>query len=264
MLVEQAGRKMHEFEIMPAIILENPLAVEKEILKLRGELAAIGDIDETLLKEAQDAESRHSFLSQQLADLEKSSEDLKELIADLDNKIHAKFKDALIKINEEFNKYCRLMFGGGQAKLFLERPRINEDKKLIDAENSASEDKEIKEDELGIEVHVSIPGKKIKGLDMLSGGERSLVSIAALFAMVSVSPPPFLVLDEVDAALDERNAKKFANVLKEFSKHTQFILVTHNRHTMEAASVLYGVTMQSDGTSKLLSVKLEEVKGSAA
>jgi chromosome segregation protein len=93
---------------------------------------------------------------------------------------------------------------------------------------------------------------------MLSGGERSLVGIAALFALVSVSPPPFLVLDEVDAPLDERNARRFSEMLKEFSKHTQFILVTHNRATMEAADVLYGVTMDNDGTSKVVSLKLEQ------
>ncbi|KKU15453.1 MAG: Chromosome partition protein Smc [Parcubacteria group bacterium GW2011_GWB1_45_9] len=252
MQINQAGRKLNEFTVMPAIIIENPLGVEKEIFKLRGELAAIGEIDEMLLKEARETESRHDFLSGQLADLEKSSRDLQILIGDLENKIHGNFKIALVKINDEFNKYCRLMFGGGKAKLILEKPT------LAKAEDLSSE-ASAKEGELGINVEVSIPDKKIKGLDMLSGGERSLVSIAALFALVSVSPPPFLILDEIDAALDERNSKKFSQALKEFSKHTQFILVTHNRSTMEAANVLYGVTMQSDGTSKLLSVKLKEV-----
>ena len=104
----------------------------------------------------------------------------------------------------------------------------------------------------------SIPRKPITGLDMLSGGERSLVSIAALFALVSVSPPPFLVLDEIDAALDERNARRFAEMLKSFSKKTQFVIVTPNRATMEVADVLYGVTMGEDGTSRVLSLKLED------
>lgn len=256
--VVQAGRKMGEFTAMPAILLENPFGVEKDIFKLRGELAAIGEIDEALLKEAHETESRHDFLSKQLADLEKSSEDLQTLIGDLDNKIHTNFKTALVKINDEFNKYCRLMFGGGKAKLFLEKPK--ESPMIAESENgvpTSDEDRGVGK-ELGIDVEVNIPEKKIKGLDMLSGGERTLVSIAALFALVSVSPPPFLVLDEIDAALDERNSKKFSQILKEFSRNTQFILVTHNRSTMEAASVLYGVTIQSDGTSKVLSAKLEE------
>ena len=114
------------------------------------------------------------------------------------------------------------------------------------------------EDNNGIEIDVKLPRKKITSLDVLSGGERSLVGIAAVFAIVSVSPPPFLVLDEVDAPLDERNARRFAEMLQEFSKHTQFIVVTHNRATMEAADVLYGVTLDEDGTSKVISMKFEE------
>jgi len=258
MQVVQAGRKMSEFTAMPAIIIENPQATEKEIFKLRGELAAIGEIDETLLKEAGETESKHDFLSKQLADLEKASDDLQALIKDLDEKLHVNFKTALIKINDEFNKYCRLMFGGGKARLFLEKPSFAKATEGMPDEESEAPTLQSESRPEGVEIEVSIPGKKIKGLDMLSGGERTLVSIAALFALVSVSPPPFLVLDEIDAALDERNSKKFAQMVKEFSKNTQFILVTHNRSTMEAASVLYGVTMQSDGTSKLLSVKLEE------
>lgn len=254
MQVAQAGRRMDEFSVIPAAAIDNIFETEKSVLKLRGELAAIGEVDEALLKEAQETENRYEFLTGQLADLQKSSDDLQKLIGDLEERIHGNFKTALVKINEEFNKFARLMFGGGKARLFLEKPSLIA--READAETSESKP-EIKEDQIGIEVEISIPGKKIKGLDMLSGGERSLVSIAALFAMVSVSPPPFLVLDEIDAALDEHNAKKFASLLKEFSKHTQFIIVTHNRHTMEAASVLYGITMQSDGTSKVLSVKLE-------
>ena len=109
----------------------------------------------------------------------------------------------------------------------------------------------------GIEIDVKLPRKRVTSLDMLSGGERSLVGIAALFALISVSPPPFLVLDEVDAALDERNARRFSEMLKEFSKKTQFILVTHNRATMEAADILYGITLDGDGASKAVSLRLE-------
>src|SRR3989338_10348568 len=108
----------------------------------------------------------------------------------------------------------------------------------------------------GIDIDLSIPQKKITSLDVLSGGERSLVSIAVLFALISVSPPQFVVLDEIDAALDEKNAKRFGDALADFAKETQFVIVTHNRATMEAAQALYGVTMSADGTSKLVSLKL--------
>ncbi len=109
----------------------------------------------------------------------------------------------------------------------------------------------------GVEIELNLPAKKIQSLDMLSGGEKSLVSLAALFALIAVSPPPFLVLDEIDAALDEENARRFAELIKDFSKKTQFIVVTHNRATMEAADILYGVTIAEDGSSKILSLKFE-------
>ena len=126
--------------------------------------------------------------------------------------------------------------------------------------NDSEENNDTDAKEAGLEIELTIPRKNIRGLDMLSGGERSLVSIAVLFALISVSPPPFIVLDEVDAALDENNTKRFANLIKNFAKKSQFIIVTHNRATMASANVLYGVTMTSDGTSKLLSIKFEEAE----
>ena len=111
----------------------------------------------------------------------------------------------------------------------------------------------------GIEIDLNVPRKKIGNLEMLSGGEKSLVSLAALFALISVSPPPFLVLDEIDAPLDEENARRFTELIKEFAKTTQFIIVTHNRITMESADILYGITMGDDGVSKVLSLKLEDM-----
>src|SRR3990167_6129895 len=124
------------------------------------------------------------------------------------------------------------------------------------------DEEEEKKNEGGIEVDLSLPRKKIKSLEVLSGGERSLVGIAAIFALVSVSPPPFLVLDEIDAPLDEWNARRFSELVKKFAHQTQFVIVTHNRATMEAADVLYGVTMNADGTSKVVSLKLETVVSS--
>ena len=266
-LARQAGRSLKEFQAKShQIDLEDS---EKKMFKIRGELAGIGDLDPALIKEAQDTEGRYNFLSSQSEDLKKASEDLAKLIEDLDEKIHSEFNSALKSINDEFNKYFKLLFEGGHAKLTLakkeKKPKTEADE--IESKELAGEmekiisdeDSEHKFDHGGIEISVGIPRKKISGLEMLSGGERSLVSVAVLFALISVSPPPFLVLDEVDAPLDERNARRFADLIKQFASKTQFIVVTHNRATMESADILYGVTMGSDGTSKVLSVKLENI-----
>ncbi len=236
--------------------------VERRMLRLRGELASIGEIDQALLNEAKEMEARYAFLTTQASDLTQAAEDLKKLIEELKEKIHAEFSKSLTSVNEEFNNYFRLMFNGGKAKLHLVKKPKPEPVEGEEGAPSATEvleeepDKEF--DEGGLDIELSIPRKNIKGLDVLSGGERSLVSIAVLFALISVSPPPFLVLDEVDAALDENNTKRFANLIKSFSGKTQFLLVTHNRATMEAATILYGVTMAEDGTSRLLSLKLDQ------
>ncbi len=243
--------------------------VERRMLRLRGELASIGEIDQALLNEAKEMETRYAFLSTQSQDLTTAAEDLKKLIHDLKEKIHDEFSKALHLVNIEFNNYFRLMFNGGKAKLHLVvKPLTDADETLTDAdkdsqgsrpqESALSPRKSAPMDEGGLDIELSIPRKNIKGLDVLSGGERSLVSIAVLFALISVSPPPFLVLDEVDAALDENNTKRFANLIKSFSGKTQFLLVTHNRATMEAATILYGVTMAEDGASRLLSLKLDQ------
>ena len=154
------------------------------------------------------------------------------------------------------------MFDGGHAKLKIKSQKLKIKAELGELSEPAEEmdEEEEKKNEGGIEVDLSLPRKKIKSLEVLSGGERSLVGIAAIFALISVSPPPFLVLDEIDAPLDDKNTRRFSSILKEFSKKTQFIVVTHNRATMEAADVLYGVTLNPDGTSKILSIKLEPVK----
>ncbi len=135
---------------------------------------------------------------------------------------------------------------------------VVEDSSLLCSRCENDEKQEEQEEKIGIEIELDLPKKRITSLEMLSGGEKSLVSIAALFALVSVSPPPFLVLDEIDAALDEKNSKMFADLIKDFSGQTQFIIVTHNRAVMETANILYGVTMEEDGTSKLLSLKFDK------
>lgn len=244
---------------------EDVEGIERKMFRLRGELAAIGEIDENLVKEANESEERYEFLTKEIADLETAIIDLKKLITDLEARIGNDFKDAFRQINEEFNNYFRIMFGGGKAHMKIERKKIKEniDMQSEDGQEIVSVEETRRDEDIitgGVEIDLSLPKKRITNLNMLSGGEKSLVSIAALFALIAVSPPPFLVLDEVDAPLDEPNARRFADLVKEFSTKTQFIIVTHNRATMESADVLYGVTMADDGVSKILSMKFEEVK----
>lgn len=212
--------------------------LQNKIIKLRREISDIGSVDDDVLKEYEQTNQRHGFLTAEVNDLNRATESLKNLIGDLTFRINNDFKTGLMRINEEFHHYFRLMFGGGSAKLTV-----------LSSSNG----------ETGVDISISMPQKRIRDLNLLSGGERSLVSIALLFAIVSASKPPFLVLDEVDAALDEVNAARFSKVLKDLAKDTQFVLITHNRATMEAAKVLYGITMDGDGVSKLFSLKLENL-----
>ena len=220
-------------------------------------------MDAALVKEASDTELRYEFLKKESEDLEKAVHDLTGLMRDLSEKIRTEFDASLYKINDAFSEFFSVMFDGGSAKLKVlkpEAPKIITEEDGVEGaeiEGEEKEDEKTPETDGGVEIDIKIPRKKVTSLDMFSGGERSLIGIAALFAMISVSPPPFLVLDEIDAALDERNARRFAEMIKDFSKRTQFIIVTHNRTTMEAAEILYGVTLAEDGTSKIVSLKLE-------
>lgn len=261
---ELGGRPLAELKMLPKTEGEVEIGeAQRKIMRLRGELAALGEIDEGLVKEADETEKRHEFLTKELEDLTRASKDLKKVIEEVDERIHNDFKKAFRSINEAFNDYFRLMFGGGRAHLKLEIRKLPE---LVETASNAEEaqvpetpqePKEVSELHAGVEIDLQLPRKRITSLDMLSGGEKSLVSLAALFALISVSPPPFLVLDEIDAALDDENARRFAELIREFSKKTQFVVVTHNRSTMEAADILYGITMGDDGVSKVLSLKLE-------
>ena len=278
--IDQAGRRVEEFRaddnnnlsfqgvvsIAAAGEFSDSLQdVERRIFRLRGDLASIGEVDHALMKEAEDTAVRHEFLIKESEDLNTAVVDLTALMHELNEKIKTEFDKSLSKINDEFAKFFALMFDGGSAKLKVLKPKAERtaDEEEGDESDAAIEEGEQTEDEIyqekngGVDIEIKLPRKKTTSLDMLSGGERSLVGIAALFAMVSVSPPPFLVLDEIDAPLDERNARRFGTMLKDFSKRTQFIVVTHNRATMEAANILYGITLAEDGSSKVVSLKLE-------
>ena len=250
--IAETGRKISEFEKWSGEPPSDEETVVKRMFRLRGEISSIGEIDPNIIKEHKETEKRYTFLTDQVEDLEHAMADLKNLIKELEYKIHHEFTSAVGRINEEFTRYIHLLFGGGRAKLVVDENTGKEEREEINNKENNNE-----ELETGVYIDISLPRKRVKGLEVLSGGERALVSIAALFALISVSPPPFLVLDEIDAALDERNAKRFSELLREFAKKTQFIIVTHNRATMEAADILYGITMEDDGVSKVLSLKLE-------
>lgn len=264
---EISGRQLPELKTLPRMEMTVEMdEAQRKMMRLRGELAALGEIDEGLVKEAEETEKRHEFLTKELADLESASRDLKKMINEVDERIHTDFKKAFHYINDAFNDYFRLMFSGGRARLKLETQQIVKPEVMEEANGGTRpvpepvyETKEKYELHAGVEIDLQLPRKRITSLDMLSGGERSLVSLAALFALISVSPPPFLVLDEIDASLDDENARRFADLIREFSKKTQFVVVTHNRATMEAADILYGITMGDDGVSKVLSLKLDTV-----
>jgi chromosome segregation protein len=233
-----------------------------EKIKIRLEEAGLSGSGE-IMKEFQETSERDAFLERELTDLDKSAESLRQLIVELGEKLDIEFKEGITKINKQFNEFFALMFGGGKAMLNVikETKRIKKetDDLLLTTDNEPEE--EIVEDEAtedGIDIEVSLPRKKIKGLAMLSGGERALTSIALLFAISQVNPPPFIILDETDAALDEANSRKYGDMVENLAKYSQLILITHNRETMSRAGVIYGVTMGSAGVSKILSIQFEE------
>jgi chromosome segregation protein len=235
---------------------------ELEKLKIRLEDAGAAGIEDTL-KEYKEVTERDQFLERELADLASSAESLRTLITELEERMNVEFKEGVQKINRQFGEYFSLMFGGGTAALKVvkeeRRTRRSElDDALGEAAESDGAEMEEEKAEEGIEVEVNLPRKKIRGLMMLSGGERALTSIALLFAISQVNPPPFIILDETDAALDEANSKKYGDMIKNLSDKSQLIVITHNRETMSRAGILYGVTMGRGGVSTLLSIKFEE------
>ncbi len=232
-----------------------------ERIKIRLEEAGLSGSAE-VLKEFEETSERDTFLERELADLGHSAESLKTLITELGEKLNIEFKEGIQKINKQFGEFFSLMFGGGTAKLSVvqekKRARKVEEDILLSEEIQDGEELEEEKVEEGIDIEVSLPRKKIKGLVMLSGGERALTSIALLFAISQVNPPPFIILDETDAALDEANSRKYGDMIENLAKYSQLILITHNRETMSRAGVIYGVTMGMGGVSKILSIQFEE------
>jgi len=207
--------------------------VEQKIEKLKLKVMSIGEVDPLTKEEYEEVSTRHEFMENQLSDLLKAKEDLSKVISELDKQIKTKFDTSFSKIAANFTKYFQILFGGGKAELKLEDGNV--------------------------EIIVQPPGKRILGINALSGGERTLTSLSLIAAIMEVNPSPFVVMDEVDAALDEANTERFLKIIKELSKKSQFIFITHNRGTMKIADLLYGVTMDENNISSLLSIKLEGV-----
>ncbi|QQS61420.1 MAG: AAA family ATPase [Candidatus Moraniibacteriota bacterium] len=232
------------------------------IERLKSQLAMIGGIDPMIAQEYSETNERYSFLVREHNDLEQAVISLEKVIREMNIRIEKDFSEAFEKINQEFGKYFTLMFDGGTASLekvkeFSEDQEEEEDKFYDEYDEVLINER--KYAKWGVDIIVKPPKKKIDQLGVLSGGERSLVSLALLFAIISYNPPPFVFLDEVEASLDETNSKRFGNLLRTLSSRTQFIVITHNRETMQKADVLYGVTME-DGVSQILSVRLDQMK----
>lgn len=227
-----------------------------ERLKIKIEEAGASRGDE-VIREFKQTKERDEFLARELADLESSEEKLKDIIVELEKTIDSRFSEGIVKINEALTSFFSKLFGGGEALLVIEKPerRVRGDAEDEDAFTDTAE-----EVYAGLSIAVSLPRKKVRGLEVLSGGERALTSIALIFSMSQVNPPPFLILDETDAALDEANSRRYAEMIRELGAKSQLIVITHNRATMAAAGELYGVTMDTAGVSKVLSVKLQEAE----
>lgn len=250
--------------------------LEQVMYKLKNKYEQIGGIDPMVIDEYEEMQERFDVLTTESEDLTEAIKQLKEVIKEMDEKINKAFVSAYKEINTEFTKYFRILFNGGNAKLSKVNIDVTPKKKKEDEiqgdveievlHDGGDEDEEEKvttpqKTEIGIEIMASPPGKKVKHLSLLSGGERSLTSIAMLLAIISYNPPPFTILDEVEAALDEANSRRLAKIFAELSHRTQFIIITHNRETMRHSNTMYGVTMNEDGISQLLSVKLDQIKG---
>jgi len=216
----------------------DPGTLEAEAATLRGKLEAIGNVNLLAIEEFRTLEERHTFLLAQEKDLRDSIESLKETIKRINRTSRELFLEAFERIRGNFNDTFRLLFGGGRADI-----RLLEDEDPL---------------ECGLDITAQPPGKRLQSLSLLSGGERALSAIALLFAIFRYQPSPFCLLDEVDAALDELNVRRFTRMLREFSADTQFIVITHNKRSMEAANTLYGVTMEEPGISRIVSMTLSQ------
>lgn len=256
-LQEELGEGFEQF--INQEISDAPLEdIHIKIRKLKSKLSIIGGIDPEVITEYEEVSERHEFLDNQITDLEKALKDTKKIIKELDEIIKTQFNESFKKINKQFNHFFTKLFPGGKAKLeLLQEQLVSDEEYSEDQEISPRNNKKIT---TGIDIIASPGNKKITNMSMMSGGEKTMTSIALISAIISNTAPPFVFLDEVDAALDEANSDKLATILEELAHFTQFIVITHNRVVMHAADILYGVAMGQDGITQLLSLNINEAE----
>ena len=218
---------------------ESLTELRRSVAEVRGKIRGLGNVNVGAIEEYKEVKERYDFLKAQVTDVEKAKSELTRMIAELCSEMEELFTTSFKQINTHFQQIFKALFGGGHARLYL-----SDESNVLES---------------GIEIEVSPPGKVIKNLSALSGGEQALVAISIYFAILNVNPAPFCFLDEIEAALDDVNVARYAQYLRRMTDHTQFIVITHRRGTMEAADVLYGVTMQEDGVSKILRLDLDKV-----
>ena len=231
-----------EYELTPNNVTEyekpqNVQTTTKQVNSLRNQIKDLGSINIDSIEEYNTTKQRYDFMCEQRLDLEDGIAKLKKVIQDMTSIMKTQFATQFEIINKNFGEVFKELFGGGKAELIL-----------TDAENIL---------ECGIDIHVQPPGKKLQNMSLLSGGEKAFTAIALLFAILKINPSPFCVLDEIEAALDDVNVYRYADYLKKFINNTQFLVITHRKGTMEAADTVYGITMEENGISKLLSMKLK-------
>ena len=246
--LDNAAAKLYDdYQLTPreaeeqGCVLQDPAKAQLELHEVNGKIRALGNINVDAVEEYREVSERCAFMNSQVEDIERSKAELTRLITELTEKMSGRFAEAFEKINRCFGETFVELFSGGQAQLLLEDPND-----ML---------------ECGILIQVQPPGKNVQNLDLLSGGEKGLAAIALLFAILKTTPAPFCVFDEVEAALDDINVTRYARYVRRMTRSTQFILISHRRGTMEEADVLYGVTMQEEGVSKLLEMKTKEMAG---
>ena len=241
--IEDVVNKLwEEYELTPNNVgeyqkPENVQSTTKQVNKLRSQIKELGSINVDSIEEYNTTKQRYDFMCEQRLDLEDGIAKLKKVIQDMTSTMKTQFAKQFEIINKNFGEVFKELFGGGKAELIL-----------TDPENIL---------ECGIDIHVQPPGKKLQNMTLLSGGEKAFTAIALLFAILKINPSPFCVLDEIEAALDDVNVFRYADYLKKFTNNTQFLVITHRKGTMEAADTVYGITMEENGISKLLSMKLK-------